>query len=63
MHDRLIIGGDRVSGAGERFDIVDPSSASVAATVAAASSGQVAEAVAAARGAFPGWHAATPSAC
>lgn len=45
MHDYLLIGGEAVPGAGEPFDIVDPASGEVDATVGASSTAQVWEAI------------------
>jgi acyl-CoA reductase-like NAD-dependent aldehyde dehydrogenase len=56
MHDHLLIGGEAVPGAGDPFDIVDPASGEADAIVGAASTAQVADAIGAARRAFPGWH-------
>ncbi len=54
------IGGQPVAGIGERFvDVCDPATGRVSALVAMATAGEVAQAVAAARAAFPEW-AATP---
>lgn len=55
MHTTLLIGGERVEGAGEPFDIVNPATGEVDATVNAASSAQVGEAIARAQAAFPAW--------
>ena len=56
-HDQLVIDGHPVSGAGAAFEIVDPRNGLAAATVRAATPGQVDEAIAAARAAQAGWSA------
>jgi acyl-CoA reductase-like NAD-dependent aldehyde dehydrogenase len=55
MHDALLIGGERVRGAGDPFDIVNPATGEVGTVVNAASPHQVVEAVAAARRSFEAW--------
>jgi acyl-CoA reductase-like NAD-dependent aldehyde dehydrogenase len=54
---QLLIGGDLVEPAGERWDVYNPATEAVLATVGGASAGQVDDAVAAARSAFPAWAA------
>lgn len=57
-YDRLIIDGEAVTGAGERFEIIDPRDGSISASVRAAAPEQVAAAIAGARAAQPAWAAA-----
>jgi acyl-CoA reductase-like NAD-dependent aldehyde dehydrogenase len=57
----LTIDGRAVPGAGPEIEAVNPATERVTATVGAASVGQVDEAVAAARRAFPAWAAAAPA--
>jgi aldehyde dehydrogenase (NAD+)/betaine-aldehyde dehydrogenase len=54
---QLTIGGELVEPQGERWDVFNPATEQVIATVGGASAAQVDEAVAAARAAFPGWAA------
>jgi len=54
----LLVGGEAVSGAGERFPVVDPATEEVRAEVAGADAGQLDAAVAAARWAAKAWRAA-----
>lgn len=53
----LLIGGEMVEPRGERWDVVNPATEEVIATVGGASADQVDAAVAAARKAFPAWAA------
>ncbi len=53
----LTIGGGAVAPRGEQWDVYNPATEQVIATVAGATTGQVDAAVAAARAAFPGWAA------
>jgi aldehyde dehydrogenase (NAD+) len=53
----LTIGGDAVDARGEQWDVVNPATEAVLATVTGASADQVDAAVAAARRAFPAWAA------
>src|SRR5215207_3298300 len=53
----LLIGGRHIEPQGETWDVVNPATEEVIATVGGASADQVDEAVAAARGAFPAWAA------
>jgi len=53
----LLIGGRATEPQGETWDVVNPATEEVIATVGGASADQVDEAVAAARGAFPAWAA------
>lgn len=53
----LLIGGEMVEPRGERWDVVNPATEEVIATVGGASAEQVDAAVAAARAAFPAWAA------
>lgn len=59
MTNKLLIGGEWREGGGAAFESRDPATGDVIWSGAAASKEDVGEAVAAARGAFPGW-AATP---
>src|ERR1700754_4870073 len=51
------INGERVEGNGDRIDVVNPATEEVIASVPAGAPADVYVAVAAARGAFPGWSA------
>ena len=53
----LLIGGQMAEPEGERWDVYNPATEEVIATVGGASSAQVDAAVAAARNAFPAWSA------
>ena len=53
----MLIGGRMVDGDGEVWDVLNPATEAVIATVTGASAGQVDAAVEAAREAFPGWAA------
>lgn len=53
----LLIGGEMVEPRGERWDVVNPATEEIIATVGGASAEQVDAAVAAARAAFPAWAA------
>jgi phenylacetaldehyde dehydrogenase len=59
---RLLIGGEWVASRGDdRFDVVDPATGGVVATVASAGPADVDDAVRAARGAFPAWRDLPPA--
>jgi betaine-aldehyde dehydrogenase len=55
METRLLVGGERVAGAGSPLDVEDPSDGSTLATLATASAEQIDAALAGAREAQPGW--------
>jgi acyl-CoA reductase-like NAD-dependent aldehyde dehydrogenase len=51
----LLIGGEKVSGAGDAIEVIDPASEEVLAEIASATPSQVADAARAAKSAYPDW--------
>jgi len=60
MNTKLLINGKFVAGAGDKEAVLDPATGKTLATVGEASAGQIANAVKAARNAFPAWSASAP---